>query len=300
MGHKIKFVAGVSVAALLCSGAAYAQDATDGAETAEERTLETVTVKGIRGSLKASLDVKRDSNQVVDAVSAEDVGKFPDSNVAESLQRITGVAIDRSGGEGQFITVRGLGPEFNTVLLNGRTIATDNPGREFSFDVLSSDIIQRAEVYKTATPDLQSGGIGSTVNVVTARPFDRPGTNFTVSASGSYDTLREEVSPELTAVGSWTNADNSLGFLLGASFSDRKTQVDSSFTNGFADRAGATIVDAPVTATGVTATDTLASGRVQQQVVHDRDIQDRERLTINGAAQFDSHTVFWLLQPTFH
>ncbi|MEL6860927.1 MAG: TonB-dependent receptor plug domain-containing protein, partial [Pseudomonadota bacterium] len=163
MGHKLKFAVSASVAALLCSGVAIAQDDTD-ADAAEERTLQTVTVKGIRGSLKASLDVKRDANQIVDAVSAEDVGKFPDGNVAESLQRITGVSIDRSGGEGQFITVRGLGPEFNTVLLNGRTIATDNDGREFSFDVLSSDIIQRAEVFKTATPNLQSGGIGSTVN----------------------------------------------------------------------------------------------------------------------------------------
>ncbi|MEO0607784.1 MAG: TonB-dependent receptor plug domain-containing protein, partial [Pseudomonadota bacterium] len=149
MGHTLKFAISASVAALLCGGVAIAQESADTPETADERTLQTVTVKGIRGSLKASLDVKRAANQIVDAVSAEDVGKFPDANVAESLQRITGVAIDRSGGEGQFITVRGLGPEFNTVLLNGRTIATDNDGREFSFDVLSSDIIQRAEVFKT-------------------------------------------------------------------------------------------------------------------------------------------------------
>ncbi|MEM7767158.1 MAG: TonB-dependent receptor [Pseudomonadota bacterium] len=265
MGQKFKCVLGASVAALIQGGVAMAQETVETAETAEARTLQTVTVKGIRGSLKQSLDLKRDANQVVDAVSAEDVGKFPDANVAESLQRITGVAIDRSGGEGQFITVRGLGPEFNTVLLNGRTIATDNDGREFSFDVLSSDIIQRAEVFKTATPDLQSGGIGSTVNVVTARPFDRPGTNFTVSAAGTYDTLREEAGPDLTAVGSWTNPDNSFGFLLGASYSDRKVQEDSSFTNGFALRD---------------------EGRVQQQVVHSRDVQDRERITVNGAAQF--------------
>lgn len=286
MGQKTNYILSASVAALLCGGAAIAQDAGT-EEAAEERTLQTVTVKGIRGSLKASLDVKRDSNQIVDAVSAEDVGKFPDSNVAESLQRITGVAIDRSGGEGQFITVRGLGPEFNTVLLNGRTIATDNDGREFSFDVLSSDIIQRAEVFKTATPNLISGGIGSTVNVVTARPFDRPGSNFTVSASGMYDTLREEMSPEVTAVGSWTNADRSLGVLLGGSYSDRSVQEDSSFTNGFALRSGDAAVLAPESSSGLTTVDTLADGaRVQQQVVHSRDIQDRERLTINGAAQF--------------
>ena len=308
MGHKTKMIIGASVAALMYSGSAIAQDASETGETADERTLQTVTVKGIRGSLKASLDVKRDSNQIVDAVSAEDVGKFPDSNVAESLQRITGVAIDRSGGEGQFITVRGLGPEFNTVLLNGRTIATDNDGREFSFDVLSSDIIQRAEVFKTATPNLQSGGIGSTVNIVTARPFDRPGQSFTASVAGTYDTLREEASPDLTAVGSWTNEDRTFGFLLGASYSDRAIQEDSSFTNGYALRSGDDSVPFPVTSTGLVdiapsddpavadppglngptdAIQPLAEGaRVQQQVVHSRDIQDRERLTINGAAQF--------------
>ncbi|MEM7329674.1 MAG: TonB-dependent receptor [Pseudomonadota bacterium] len=287
MGHKTKIFVGASVAALMYGGSAIAQDAGETSETADERTLQTVTVKGIRGSLKASLDVKRDSNQIVDAVSAEDVGKFPDSNVAESLQRITGVAIDRSGGEGQFITVRGLGPEFNTVLLNGRTIATDNDGREFSFDVLSSDIIQRAEVFKTATPNLQSGGIGSTVNIVTARPFDRPGQSFTASVAGTYDTLREEVSPDLTAVGSWTNDDRTLGLLLGASFSDRAVQEDSSFTNGFALRSGDPAVLAPEGSSGLTTVGALADGaRVQQQVVHSRDVQDRERLTINGAAQF--------------
>ena len=140
MGHKTKMIIGASVAALMYSGSAIAQDASETGETADARTLQTVTVKGIRGSLKASLDVKRDSNQIVDAVSAEDVGKFPDSNVAESLQRITGVAIDRSGGEGQFITVRGLGPEFNTVLLNGRTIATDNDGDTVYLTRLQWDI----------------------------------------------------------------------------------------------------------------------------------------------------------------
>lgn len=288
MGYKTNMILGASLAALMTSGSALAQDNASSEEAADERTLQTVTVKGIRGSLKASLDVKRDSNQIVDAVSAEDVGKFPDANVAESLQRITGVAIDRSGGEGQFITVRGLGPEFNTVLLNGRTIATDNDGREFSFDVLSSDIIQRAEVFKSASADVQSGGIGAVVNIVTARPLDRPGRSFTASVAGTYDTLREETSPEYSAVGSWTNEDNTLGFLLGASYSERKSQVDSANTGGFLVRDGSLTVDAPESSSGLddTALGSLPAGtRVQQNLAFARDIQDRERLTINGAFQ---------------
>ena len=255
---------------------------------AEEGVIEEVVVTGIRGSLRQSLDVKRDATQVVDAVSAEDVGKFPDTNVAEALQRITGVAIDRNGGEGQFITVRGLGPEFNTVLLNGRTIATDNEGREFSFDVLASDIIQRAEVFKTSSADLPSGGIGATVNVVTARPLDRSGTSFTISAAGQYDDLRDDYSPEATAVASWTNEDRNIGVLLGISYSDRSSQEDSAFTNGFALRDGDDIIDAPENSVGLDATSIvpLPTGRVQQQAVFSRDVQERERTTINGAFQF--------------
>jgi TonB-dependent receptor len=284
MKRKTQLLLGTSAIAFALSGTAIAQDTSNSDEVIEE-----VVVTGIRGSLRASLDLKRDASAIVDAVSAEDVGKFPDANVAESLQRITGVAIDRSGGEGQFITVRGLGPEFNYVLLNGRTIATDNDGREFSFDVLASDIIQRAEVFKTASPDKQSGGIGSVVNIATAKPLDRPGTNITVSAAGLYDTLRDAISPDISAVASWTNDDATFGVLLGGSYFDRKSQEDSSFTNGFALRQGDVTIAAPESSSGLGADafgQLPAGARLQQQVVHSRDVQDRERISFNAAVQF--------------
>jgi len=272
----------VGSAAMMMAVPTMAQDA----NTFEDEVIAT----GIRSSLKQSLDVKRDSNQVVDAISAEDIGKFPDTNIAESLQRITGVAIDRSGGEGQFITVRGLGPEFNTVTLNGRTLATDNDGREFSFDVLSSDIISRAEVFKTYTPNLQSGGIGANVNIVTARPFERPGTHLSGSVSGTYDTLREEISPQGSLVGSWTNDNNTFGFAGGVSYSDRKSQRDRVITNGFSDRAGNDFINTGGATTGLTDDANVeqlpAGARVQQQAIVSRDVQDRERITLNGTAQF--------------
>src|SRR5690554_7307314 len=119
-------IAGLSVAGL--SQVSVAQD--DG-------QLEEVIVTGIRASLEQAMDVKREAGGVVDAISAEDIGKFPDTNLAESLQRITGVSIDRSGGEGQLITVRGFGPEFNTVLVNGRQVASENESRAFSFDTVA-------------------------------------------------------------------------------------------------------------------------------------------------------------------
>ena len=272
---KTILLAGSSFA-MLATGVSYAQEVDD-----------EIVVTGIRGSLQNSLNVKRNSDQVVDSISAEDVGKFPDTNLAESLQRITGVAIDRSGGEGQFVTVRGLGPEFVGVFINGRTIATDNPGREFSFDVLSSNITSRLDVLKTPTPDRQSGGIGGQVNIITARPLDT-GTKFAVSGAAIYDTLRDGVGPQFDGVASWANDDRTVGFLLGVAYTDRRAQEDSSFTNGFALRTGDTIVDAPESSSGLTA-DALSGlpegARVQQQVVHSRDVQDRERLTINATGQ---------------
>ncbi|MEM1192402.1 MAG: TonB-dependent receptor [Pseudomonadota bacterium] len=267
---------GAAAVGVLMPAAVNAQDVDD-----------EIVVTGIRGSLKNSIDVKRNADSVVDSISAEDVGKFPDTNLAESLQRITGVAIDRSGGEGQFVTVRGLGPEFVGVFINGRTIATDNPGREFSFDVLSSNITSRLDVLKTPTPDRQSGGIGGQVNIITARPLDT-GTAFSISGAGIYDTLRDGIGPQADAVASWANDSKTLGLLVGVSYSDRRAQEDSSFTNGFALRSGDTIVDAPESSSGLTADDLgeLPDGaRVQQQVVHSRDVQDRQRLTINATAQ---------------
>jgi len=279
MNNKLamKLVAASVIASIGVPHVAYAQE------------LEEVVVTGIRGSLQRSLDVKRDSTQIVDAISAEDVGKFPDANVAESLQRITGVAIDRTGGEGQFITVRGLGPEFNTVLLNGRTLATDNPGREFSFDVLSSDIIQRAEVFKSAVPNLQSGGIGATVNIVTARPLQSSESSLSFSASGIYDDLSGETSPDLSILGTYVNDEGTFGAVGGVSYSDRKSQLDRVFTNGFSERSGAVAVFAPENSSGLTAANigALPTGtRVQQQVVVERDQQERERTTLNGGLQF--------------
>ncbi len=278
---------------LICTAGAAAM-MTAVSATAQEFEDEVIAT-GIRSSLKQSLDVKRGSDQVVDAITAEDVGKFPDNNIAESLQRITGVAIDRDGGEGQFITVRGLGPQFNLVTLNGRTLATDNAGREFSFDTISSDIISRAEVFKTATPNLQSGGIGANVNIVTASPLDRPGTHLSLSAAGIYDDLSDEFSPDLTAVGSWTNEAGNFGALLGVSYSDRSLQRDRVFTNGFALRQGDATVDAPPSASGLTADDfgELPEGaRLQQQAIISRDQQDRERLTLNGTVQFEPVETF--------
>lgn len=204
-----------------------------------DNVLEEVVVTGIRRSLSRAMDIKRDASGVVDSISAEDLGKFPDLNVAESLQRVTGVAIDRNGGEGQAITVRGLGPQFNTVLLNGRQIATDSGGREFNFDVLSADMISGASVYKSARADLQEGAIGATVNVTTRRPFDLPGLRFFASAKAMYENLSEETRPSAAFLISNTFFDDRFGVLLSASRQEREVQINRIETAGW--RPGQTI-----------------------------------------------------------
>jgi iron complex outermembrane receptor protein len=180
-----------------------------------------VIVTGIRKSLMASQDIKKKSDFVVDAITAEDIGKFPNANVADALQQIPGIAISSSNGEGQKITVRGLGPEFNTVLWNGRRIATDATDRSFNFDTISSDLLGGTEVYKTTNVALQTGGIGSTINLSTIRPLDLRKPVAAFSARALYDKNTEKFTPEAFALYSRTFLDGHLGVLLAASYQRR-------------------------------------------------------------------------------
>lgn len=156
------------------------------AQEAEEATDEVV-VTGIRQALESSLDIKRNAKGVVDSISAEDMGKFPDSNLAEALQRITGVSIDRdqTSGEGKTVTVRGFGADYNMVTMNGRTMPTSTLGnfasapstRSFDFGNLAPEAVSRVDIYKTAKSTTPSGGVGSTIDIRTTRPLDAPGFN---------------------------------------------------------------------------------------------------------------------------
>ena len=221
---------GVSVFAMstVMSAPVYAQSAGD-----------EIVVTGIRQSLKDAMDYKRDSDGVVDAVTAEDIGKFPNSNLAEALQRIPGVSIDRVNGEGAQITVRGFGPSFNQVTLNGRSMPTaDVPlvgsgqsgdasgavGRAFDFSNLASEGVKSLEVYKTGRADIASGGIGATVNVVTNRPLDRSGLQASISAKAIHDTSVDrgsDITPEFAANASWTNDAETFGIGVFGGYSKR-------------------------------------------------------------------------------
>lgn len=218
------------IAALFATSSA-AQDAP--VQDTSANDIEVISVRGIRASMVRAMDSKREASGVVDSISAEDIGKFPDTNLAESLQRISGVSIDRSGGEGQLITVRGFGPEFNTVLVNGRQIASENQSRAFSFDTIASELVSSLDVHKTSTATMQSGGIGSTVNVNTARPFAIGGFKIAGSIKGIYDGNSEETSPEVSAFISNTFDDDTFGVLLAISHQQRDTRLNQAVTSGW-------------------------------------------------------------------
>lgn len=200
-----------------------------------DEAIEEVVVMGIRGSLTNSMDIKRNATGVVDAISAEDIGKFPDTNLAESLQRITGVSIDRSNNEGNKVTVRGFGPEFNLVTLNDRqmpsasSLGSAGIPRSFNFQEIASETVSGVEVYKTGRAHITSGGIGSTINLRTAKPFDFDGFQSAVSAKAVIDTSVEtgdDVTPEFSGMISQTFADGQFGVLLALSHSERDSRKD--------------------------------------------------------------------------
>lgn len=208
----------------------------------EEGALEEVVVTGIRGSLMRAMDVKRDSAGVVDAISAEDMGKFPDTNLAESLQRITGVSIDRVNGEGSQVTVRGFGGGFNMVTLNGRQMPAANvasitgigddsgaqgSSRSFDFSNLASEGVAGIQVYKTGNAVAPSGGIGATINVQTLRPLEAGDQAIVgvklVADQSSQSIVRstDDVTPEVSAMFSTANEDGTFGFSVFGSYQER-------------------------------------------------------------------------------
>ncbi|MCH1921382.1 TonB-dependent receptor [Shewanella sp. A3A] len=231
--HKKTMLAVLVGASLNISVHAQENTSTD-KDSAVSEDIEVIEVNGLRGSNLRALNNKRYSATIVDGISSEELGKFPDQNVAESLQRITGISIDRSGGEGRFITVRGLGPEFNSVLYNGRILATENSGREFSFDILAAEAISGADAYKSSTSDLLTGGIGATVNLTTAKPMDTPGTRAAFSAKSTYDTLAEKYSPQVSGVYSYSN--DTFGALVSLNYVNRYYRSQNAVTDGWMER----------------------------------------------------------------
>jgi iron complex outermembrane receptor protein len=191
-------------------------------------SLEEVVVTGTRAALAESLDRKRDAQVVQDSIVAEDLGRFPDANVADSLSHITGITLQRTrGGEGQYVNVRGLGPGFSIVTLNGRILATDGDGRDFAFDVLPSEVISGADVFKSANATQLEGSIGGLIDLTSARPLDRPGLQTSLSIEGDYNDFSEDTGYKASGVFSNTFAGDTMGLMITAVYQDDEVRSDA-------------------------------------------------------------------------
>ncbi|HEY4079485.1 MAG TPA: TonB-dependent receptor [Burkholderiaceae bacterium] len=220
---------------LFAGAAAQAQDAATAPAPAAQQ-LDTVVVTGIRASIESSVNLKRNAHGVVDGIVAEDIGKFPDTNLAEAMQRISGVSIDRANGEGTKITVRGMGPDFNLVLLNGRQMPGSNidgsapSSRSFDFSNLAAEGVSALEVYKTSRASSPTGGMGATINIRTPRPFDSKATIASFGVKLVKDQSAQNLpppeqgkkeTPEVSGIYSTQMADGKFGIALIGSYQVR-------------------------------------------------------------------------------
>lgn len=288
-------------------GAGVAQDAQDPA--AADATQEDIVVTGYRASIEESLAQKREANAFVDVITAEDIGKFPDKNVADALQRVPGVIITRDGGEGSRVSIRGLQPGLTQTLLNGNFIAgadSGQPQRSFNYVMLPANFIASTEVYKSPEARLEEGGVGGTIILNTRRPLDvKSGSGF-ISVEGVYADTTEKFEPQIGAQYSWKNADETVGLLVGGVWqkrSNRELRSNTGPWRWWSDRTNGEI-NTPATdvngnpyanddaisywpGQGQTMTDgTHYSGYwAPQNVSIEAFDQDRERLGIQATAQ---------------
>lgn len=241
------------MAALSASGAAFSQQA---GQPQQEGALEEVIVTGFKESLSLALDQKRAAVGAVDAIVAEDIADFPDLNLAESIQRVPGVSIARDAGEGRNISVRGLGPQFTRVRINGMEAMSANGGtdasggtnrdRSFDFNTFASELFNSITIRKTSAAEIEEGSLGATVDLRSGRPFDYDGFTVVTSAQASYNDIQEDVDPRGAFLISNTFADGRFGALFSAAYSERKLLDEGASTVRWQNGAGlATTSSAP-------------------------------------------------------
>lgn len=198
-------------------------------------TLEAIKVVGTLGALMRAQVTKENAIGVVDSISAEEAGKFPDQTVAGALQRVPGVSVNRGGDETNQITVRGFGPQFQTTLLDGRRIASASGTRAFNFDVLPVELLQQAVVHKTSSADTVSGGIGATIDIHTWQPLEFSGFHTAGTVLASYsnvpgETAHRKVTPKVSGIVGDTNRDHTFGWLIAADYY-KSDQSDNALTD---------------------------------------------------------------------
>lgn len=255
MEHKGVFALGVSLIALAAAAPAAAQEASAGSSVptangkATDASGDEVVITGIRASIQASLDQKRKSDMVSEVLTAQDIGKFPDKNVADSLGRLTGVNVVTGSaaaggfGENQNVSIRGTDPSLNLTLLDGHSVATGDwfvldqtsGGRSFDFSLLPSEIVGSLEVYKSSQADLQEGGIGGTINLHSRKPLDLPAGTVSLTGQMVYNDLATKWTPQVSGLVSWKNAEGTFGVLAAGFFQKRDFRRDGQEFLGYSD-----------------------------------------------------------------
>lgn len=229
----------VALALLSMSGAQAQTAATaqPAAEQAQAKPVQEVVVTGYRYSIEKSLDQKRNANAIVEVVTAEDVGKFPDKNVADALQRVPGVVVTRSGGEGKNVSVRGLSSELTLTQLNGNYVATaesnGDPTRSFNYMLMPSNMLSSAELYKTPEARLDEGGIGGTVILRTRRPLDVESGSGFVNAEGTWADTTKKTDGQFSGQYAWHDQSKRFGVLVGYTQQKRTTRTMGASTENW-------------------------------------------------------------------
>ncbi len=222
-----------SVSAITLVGIAATAQAQGGADAEED--IEEIVITGIKGSLRQAIQTKRNSDAFIEAINAEDIGKFPDKNVAEALQRVPGIVINREFGEGERVALRGTAPSLTRTLFNGASVATADwfvleqlsATRAFNYLTLPSEIVGQLQVYKSPTADLDEGGLGGSIDVITRKPLDQADTlSISASVQGAYSELRESLDPQASGFISWKNDADTFGIMVGGVYQERDIRRD--------------------------------------------------------------------------
>ncbi|RSZ57086.1 TonB-dependent receptor [Massilia atriviolacea] len=217
----------------LCGGAAHAADSAAGASEASAIPADTVVIAGQRSSMKRALAAQQKADNIVSIVSSDDIGGLPDKNAAEALARLPGVAVQRDQGEGRYIVVRGMGPDYNAVTINGASVPSPEAGRRaVALDVLPAGLIRSLEVSKTLMPDQDANSLGGSVDVKALSAFDLPGTALSFHAGASRDQNTGKTSPNAGALWAERFLDGKLGVAAGISGERRKFGSDNVETGG--------------------------------------------------------------------
>lgn len=264
MGMRSELLLGAAILAGMTALPAYAQ-------STEGNTIETVVVSGIRQSMESAINIKRNATEIVDSIVAEDIGKFPDQNVADSLQRMTGVQITRDFGEGNTVAIRGLAQVENTI--NGQEVITSGGTRNLNMEDIPAELVSGVDVYKSPSANLIEGGLGGLVNIRTFRPLDFDGFKLSANARANYGSLRQKISPQGSVLVSdrWNTSIGEIGALIDVSFQRRSlTQYYEAMGN-------------PTTNTVA-----IPGTTMLQPVNYDRmsDSPQRDRLGVDAAVQW--------------